>query len=471
MIAALAPLVLLGLYVRPTSDDWCLIPLARAGGFGSVVSNIYESQNGRLGNAVVNGVVFTSYDLSSRVLPGLLLLLLVLTFFGLWRALLRYALGADELLASVGGAALAAATVLALLLGKPLRYQTLYHAPTIISHTMPILIGAVILLGAVFFHRRGTIWAASAVALLGGIFLGTFNEAFTAVCLVSMVAGLALYWLLPRHAIHWVVIVSGGFGVLLGFVSVYVSPGSGNRQKLIQGDSPISVHLIGQTVQSWARVVGSALTSGEGLLVLLVAVAVGVLLGVDARRRARPHSVRFYVAATVVPGLWAIFASLGATYVFAYSFNGQIMGRARLFPSITVAAFLGASWYAILLGQSLARKVAAGEGPARRRRLIVAGAVVALPALALLAVGSRALVRDERVLTTETVVRSVAWDAQQAALRAQIAGGARSITVRPLPIDRLMEPFYPRTNLRWPARCAPDFYGVDTVVPPAGAGS
>lgn len=470
MVAALAPLARLGLYVRPTSDDWCLIPLARAGGFGAVVSNIYQSQNGRLGNAVVNGGVFTTYDLSSRAGPGLVLMLLVLTFFGIWRALLRYALGADEFLASVGGAALAAGTVLALLLGKPHPYQTLYHAPTVISHTLPILIGAAILLASVLFRRRGMLWAASVVALLGGAFLGTFNEAFTAVCLVSVVAGLVLYWLLPRHAIHWIVVVSGGIGLLLGFVSVYVSTGSGRRQELIHEGSPFSAHLIGQTVRSWARVVGNALTSGEGLLVLLAAVAVGVLLGVDRRRTVRPHSLRFYLAGAVVPGLWAILASLGATYVFAYSFNGQIMGRARLFPSITIAALLGASWYAVLLGQLVARKVAAGEGPVRRRRLIVAGAIVSLPALALLAVGTRELVKHEKVLTTETVVRSVAWDGQQAELQAQIAGGARSITVRPLPIDRLMEPFYPRATLRWPARCAPDFYGVDSVIPPAGAG-
>jgi hypothetical protein len=471
LIAAVAPLVLLGLYVRPTSDDWCLVPLARTGGFGAVVSNIYQSQNGRLGNAAVNGLVFTTYGVSSRVLPGVLLVLLVLTFFGIWRAVLRYALGAEELVASVGGAALAAGTVLAVLLGKPHQYQTLYHAPTIISHTMPILIAAVILLGVLLFHRRGALWAASAVALLGGVFLGTFNEAFTGVCLVSMVAGLVLYRLFPRHAVHWVVVLSGGIGLLLGFASVYWSPGSANRQQLIHGGSPFRLHLISQTVTSWARIVGSALFSGEGLLLLLVAVAVGVLLGADARRTVRHHSVRFYLAALVVPGLWAFFASLGATYVLAYSFNGQIMGRGRVFPSITVTAILGAAWYALLLGQLVAQRVAAGEGAARRRRLVVAGAVVSLPALALLAYGSLVLVRDERTLTTLTVVRSVAWDTQQAVLRAEIAGGARTITVRPLPIDGLMEPFYPRTSLRWPARCAPDFYGVDHVVRPPGPAS
>lgn len=469
LIAALAPLVLLGLYVRPTSDDWCLVPLARTGGFAGVVANIYQSQNGRLGNAVVNGAVFTTYGVSSKALPGILLVTLLLTFFGIWWALLRYAFKAEELVASVCAAALAAGTVLAFLLAKPHPYQTLYHAPTIISHTMPILIASAILIGVIFFHRRGILWAGALLALLGGAFLGTFNEAFTAVCLVSVVAGLALWWLLPRHAVHWAVIVSGGVGLVLGFVSVYVSPGSENRQRLIQTSSLFSPHLIGQTVQAWARVVSSALGSGEGLLLLLVAVAVGALLGLDTRRVPRPHSVRYYLAALVVPGLWGLFASLGATYVLAYSFDGQLIGRERTWPSITVSLLLAASWYTLLLGQLVARKLASGEAAARRRRLLVAGVVVSVPALAMLALGSLVLVRDERGLTTEIVVRSVAWDRQQKVLRAEIAGGARSIMVRPVPVDSLMEPYYPDRTALWPARCAPAFYGVDTVVGPARA--
>ena len=332
-----------------------------------------------------------------------------------WRAP-EAAFKADELVAFVCGAALAAGTVLAFLLGKPHPYQTLYHAPTISSHTMPILIAALILLGVLFSHRRGSLWAASAVALLGGAFLGTFNEAFTAVCLVSVVAGLALWWLLPRHGVHWVVIVSGGVGVLLGFVSVYVSPGSRNRQQLIHPGSLFSADLISHTVSAWARVVSTALGSGDCLLLILVALAVGVLLGVDPRRVARPHCVRFYLAALVVPGLWGLLASLGAAFVLANSFNGQLVGRERTWPSITASLLLATSWYAVLLGQRVARTLATGEAAARRRRLL--------------------------------------------------AAGARSITVRPVPIDGLMEPFYPHVTARWPASCAPAFYGVDTVVRP-----
>lgn len=469
LTAALAPLVLLGLYVRPTSDDWCLVPLARSGGFDAVVANVYESQNGRLGNAAALGLIFTTYDVSSKVLPGLMVITLLLMFFGVWRGLLRHALQTGELVAFLCGCALSAGTVAALLLGKPHPYQTLYHAPTIVSHTMPLLIGGVLLLAVLFFDRRGNVWSAAVVALLGGAVLGTFNEAFTAVCLVSVVAGLVLRWLLRRHALHWVVMSSGGVGLLLGFASVFFSPGSQNRQQLIQSRSLFNTHLIHQTWTSWVRVVSFAFSSGEGVLLLLVAAAVGVSLGVGARRVGRRHSARVHVAAIILPGLWALFASLGATFVLVYSFNGQLIGRERTWPSITVSLLLAASWYVLLLAQFAARRIAGGDAVPRRRRLVVAGALASLPALALVGLSSLDLIRDERSLTTTTVLRSVVWDRQQTAIHREIAVGAKSIIVRPVPIDGLYEPFYPHSYSRWPSACAPAFYGVDQVVaPPKG---
>lgn len=466
LTAALAPLIFLGIYVRPTSDDWCLLPLARSGGFNAVVADVYEKQNGRLGNGAVLGMIFTTYEFSSRALPGVMLVALLLTFFGVWQRLLRDGLETGSRVASVCAAALSAATVLALLLGKPHRYQTLYHAPTIVSHTMPLLIAGVILLAVLVLHRRGHVWPAAAVALLGGAVLGTFNEAFTGVCLVSVVAGLGLWWLLPRHAVHWIVVGSGGVGLLLGFASVFLSPGSRNRQQLIHNGSLFDTQLVQQTVRAWVRVAGITFGSGEGVLLLLVAATIGVSLGVGTRRVGRPRSVRVLVAATIVPGLWAMAASLGATFVLVYSFNGQLIGRERTWPSITVPLLLAASWYVLLLSQLAARQVSGVDTAPRRRRLVGAVAAISVPALALLGFSAIDLIRDEHALITTTIRRSVAWDNQQAALEQKIAAGARSLVVRPLPIDGLYEPFYPNSRSAWPSMCAPAFYGVDQVVRP-----
>ena len=464
LVAALAPLVLLGVYVRPTSDDWCLIPMARSGGFSTVMSTMYTSWNGRLANAAALGAIFTTYDVSSKILPGAMVVLLLLTFYGIWRALLRYAFEAGELVASVCGGALAAGTVLTLLLGKLLMYPTLYHAPTIVSHTMPILIGAAVLVAVLFLHQRGSRWSAAAVALVGGAVLGTFNEAFTAVALVSVAAGVAIWLLLPRHAVHWLVVGAGGLGLVLGFASVWFSPGSDNRRHSYPTGSLFSTQLVHQTLTAWFRIVGYVFTSGEWLLLLLVALAVGVLLGAGSGPVARRHSARFYGAAVVLPALWALLASIGSTFVFVYSFNGQLVGRERVWPSITVSLLLAASWYAVLLGLFVTRRVAGGVAVQRRKRMVVAGVVASLPALALLGLGSAGLVRDEHSLTTKTVVRSVAWDKQQTLLHRQIAAGATSIVVKPLPIDGSYEPFWP--NWGWPASCAAGFYGVDKVLHP-----
>lgn len=465
LTAALVRLTLLGFYVRPTSDDWCLIPLARSGGFNAVLSDVYEKQNGRLVNAAVLGVIFPTYDVASKVLPGVVLLGLLLMFFGVWRALLRFALGVAEPVASVCGGALAAGSVLALLLGKPHRYQTLYHAPTIVSHTMPILIAGVIVLTVIYLNRRDKVWPGAAAALLGGAALGTFNEAFTAVCLVSVVAGLALRWLFPRHAVHWIVVLAGGVGLLLGFVSVFLSPGSRNRQQLIHSGSLFDTRVIGQTFSAWIQVVGTAFGSGEVVLLLLVGVAVGVLIGAGRRVGGR-HSLRVRLAAVLLPAAWALTASLGATFVLAYSFNGQLLGRERVWPSITVCLLLAGSWYAVLLGNYAGRRGVGADAAPRWRRVVLVGAVASIPALVLVGFGSLDLVRDVRDLATITVRRSVAWDKQQAVLHREVAAGAESIMVRPLPIDGLYEPFYPNSRLPWPAMCAPDFYGVDRVVPP-----
>lgn len=466
---ALAPLVFLGFYVRPTSDDWCLLPLARSGGFNAVVFNVYQKQNGRLGNAAVLGAVFTSYDVASRLLPGVVLVGLVLTFFGVWRALLRYALAVVEPVASVCAGALAAGLVVALLLGKPHRYQTLYHAPTVVSHTMPLMIAGAIVLAVILLNRSGKIWPAAVVALLGGAVLGTFNEAFTAVCLVSVVAGLALYWLFPRRAVHWIIVGAGGIGLLLGFVSVLLSPGSRNRQQLIHSGSLFSTHVVVQTVKAWIQVVQTALGSGEAVLLILVSVAVGLLIGAGTRTVAGHRSARVHLAALLLPAVWALSASLGATFVLVYSFNGQLVGRERAWPSITVPLLLAGSWYAVLLGQYVARRLAGAEAEPAWRRVVIVGAVACLPVLVLVGLGALDLYHDVRDLGRTTIRRSVAWDKQQALIDREIAAGAKSIMVRPVPIDGLYEPFYPNSRSPWPASCAPAFYGVDQVVRPPRA--
>lgn len=465
LFVALGPLALLGLYVRPTSDDWCLIPLADRGGFTAVVDNVYSMQNGRLGNGIVLGAIFVVYGTASKLLPGLMLVTLGLAFWALWQQVLARTRLADAGTAGLAALPLSAATVIALLLAKPHRYQTLYHPPTIVSHVLPVLLALVILVAVLALRRgrRGLLWA-SVAAFVGGLGLGTFNEAFTAVCLVSAVAGVVVWWLAPRHAVHWRVVAAGTAGLVLGFVSVYFSPGSQNRQQLIHTRSLLDLKIWTYTAESWVRVFTTVFTSGEGLLLVLVALVVGAVLVPGAPRRV---GGRVLVAALLVPGAWAVLASVAATFVLSYSFNAQLVNRERTWPSITVTVLTAVAWYAVLAGRWLGGRLRALAS--NRLRGAVLLAVVGLPVLLVAGASAADLVRDVRDLTTITVLRARAWDVQQDVLRRQVAAGATTLAVRPLPIDGLYEPFYPNRRGAWPASCAPAFYGVQKVVPPPWA--
>ena len=97
--------------------------------------------------------------------------------------------------ALAAGAALSTTTIAVMLLAKPHQYQTLFHAPTIISHTLTVFIaGLIVILGPPL--------APSAVARGGAVFvvsavLGTFNEAFTAACLVVVAMAVLAKLLVP----------------------------------------------------------------------------------------------------------------------------------------------------------------------------------------------------------------------------------------------------------------------------------
>ncbi len=74
------------------------------------------------------------------------------------------------------------------------------------------------------------------------------------------------------------------------------------------------------------------------------------------------------------------------------------------------------------------------------------------------------LVPDVQRLTTTTVARSVAWDAQNARLRGEAARGVTDMGYRPLYIGGLAEPFFTRDYERdWVAACVSKWYGVDRI--------
>ncbi|MFD9245011.1 hypothetical protein ACFV0D_24355, partial [Streptomyces sp. NPDC059556] len=99
-----------------------------------------------------------------------------------------------------------------------------------------------------------------------------------------------------------------------------------------------------------------------------------------------------------------------------------------------------------------------GVRAARLAALVATGAVAVASTVA--------LVPAVRTLTTQTVARSLAWDRQDARIRAEVAAGRSEVTYQPLHIGVLAEPFFTKVYEKdWAARCTAGYYGVDRINP------
>ncbi len=442
LLTSLPLLALAGRKVRPASDDWCLSPIGRDQGFGAVVRHVYEDWNGRFFNAVADGVVYSTYGTSSRMLPGLVLLALAVGLGTSWALLANRALGLARWPAILTGCTLGPATVLALLVGKPASYQSIYHSATIISHTLTIVLALLVGLLVVGLHGRGRVYAL-ATAVLGGVVLGTFNEAFTAACLVSVAALLLALRFGATLPVRASALWGLGVGLLGGFASVYFSPGSQDRRATIKNSNPLDPHVWSQTLDNWFTVVkGTVTTPAFGLLVGTALLVGGLWL---RRSVVRPLALWLPVA-------WAVSASVAACFVLTFSFNGLLTLRERTWPSMTISVLLLTGWLALCVGAWLGR--ATEQLPVPVGRLAGAGLLVA--AVALVGLDGLRAAHQTRAIEHKVSMRAEAFDAADRDVRRQLATGTVPVLVRPAPIDGLYEPFYP--SPRWPASCLPSYY-------------
>ncbi|MFD8645062.1 DUF6056 family protein [Streptomyces zaomyceticus] len=512
--ALLAVGAFLGLYVRPTSDDWCALWKARDMGVLGITADFYETQNGRVTNAFLTGLLYSDGMRGPKLLPAFLAVALVAGLFLLGRAALRSLRSPGSpgsprspheasrpegepsgLPTRPPALPLVAASVLlsALLFFAGTRsYQVLLWAPATISHTLPSVIGLWAVLGAVRAARSGPRWARTAAvgsALLTGAVLGMLSEPFTLVAgLFAVAVGVLclprLGWTRDRYVSTWC--AAACLGLAVGLTLLYTSPGARWRRSQ-NPQEPMSAAQIGETFHDWWRLWQTI----GGQWAYLGALAVGVLLGLalaatGARADGRtptatvtgadgdgdgpavtvprrnpsgsglPPRALFRVAVllplplialaalAVVLGLRSGYGDVGWTYGRTWT--------SFLLPLLIVLCAYGA-WGGHLLGRRLA---APGRTAGRAAALVVAGAV---------AVGSAAaLVRPVYALTTDTVVRAVAWDRQNARIRQEVAAGSRDVAYEPLLIGGLTEPLFASTYKRdWAARCTATYYGVDRI--------
>ncbi|MFJ7155801.1 DUF6056 family protein [Streptomyces sp. NPDC101118] len=456
--------IFLQLYVRPTSDDWCAAYKARDLGVLGLAKDFYLTQNGRVTNALVTGVVYADGLAGPRLLPSLLALALGLCLVLLLREALRMlGFGGVPLLVLV---AVAAALEALLFFAGTRTYQALLWAPATISHTLPTVLGAGTLLLGIHAARRGGT-AARGAALAGtfcvAVAMGMLSEPFSMVSWAF--AATAGVLAVPRFGLArdrcplaWC--TAWCLGVPLGLAILYTSPGARwRRAQQPEKASPLSPEELTGTVGDALRILRT-IAAQEAYL---AAVALGLLLGLAVALcgPAGPGTLGTAPrwagrALFVLPPLLVLASVFLVALGLRSGYGPTGWTYARTWTSFMTPLLLTLCLYGAWLGRWAGLRLRA-RGPAAPALAVTAATAVALVALA-------ALVPALRQLTSDTVDRGLAWDRQNARIRAQVAGGARDVGYRPLPIGNLAEPFYTRVyRSDWAARCVSEFYGVDRI--------
>ncbi|MFF5424639.1 MULTISPECIES: hypothetical protein [unclassified Streptomyces] len=495
----------LGLYVRPVSDDWCALWKARDLGVLGISADFYRTQNGRVTNAFLTGVLYADDMTGPKLLPTLLVVTLGAGLF----LLAREALRALRLPVPAVVLAAAVAVVEALLFFAGTRpYQALLWAPATLSHTVPSVLGVWAVIWAVRAARGGSRARAAAVAgaLLVGVAAGMLSEPFvvtagTAAAVVGVLCLPGLGRARDRYAATWCTAWCLGLGI--GLVLLTTSPGARWRRAQ-QPEKPLTAAELGETVRDWLRIWETI----GGQWAYAGALAAGVLLGLAVAFAAGDRGPHARPGGTARPPLWLLavlpvpliaLASLVAAYGLRSGYGPTGWTYARTWTSFLVPFLLALGAYGAWLGHTLGRRFgspdpkapdlgrapdadpertpapgAKAPGPDRRppetpripvaRRDRAVRLTVLVLAGSLTAASLAALVPTVRTTATQTVSRSVAWDRQNARIRAGIADGATEVTYRPLLIGGLAEPFFTEVYARdWAARCAATYYGVDRL--------
>ncbi|MCZ0979618.1 hypothetical protein O1L60_12565 [Streptomyces diastatochromogenes] len=128
----------LGVYVRPTSDDWCALWKARDMGPLGITSDFYRTQNGRVTNAFLTGLLYSDGMRGPKLLPAFLIVTLGAGLFLLAREALRALRLPFPVVATVTAVLVLEAL---LFLAGTRSYQVLLWAPATLSHTLPSVLG------------------------------------------------------------------------------------------------------------------------------------------------------------------------------------------------------------------------------------------------------------------------------------------------------------------------------------------
>lgn len=420
----------LGLYVRPTSDDYRLAAFARDGGISGTAAEFYLRVTGRVGNGILVGLVYAFPDAGPRLVPLVAFVALALVLGLLLRWGLPYAgVRPSRAQALLGGSLLA--TVV--LLGQPHPYQTLFWTPGVITHTFPLigLAGTVALALRAESRRARRLMCAAAPA--AGCFLATVGEPVALLWLAIVAALAALHRRYGRqraYAAAFTVGLTAGF--VLGLAVVMTSPGNAAREAGApsfpgSAPNPLDPAVFRDAVAMSFEALRYLACSASPI----AAFGIGFLLGVLAPTSRGPakHAPKKALPAATVAG-----AAFLVNWADRYGFGAIKWVGYRTWIGFALLGVLAMAYYGCMAARALPRRASAASA------LATAGI--------LLAVGA-GYVSELQALGRQVVARAAAWDAQSAQIAQARARGDQAVPYRPLPIDGLTEPFSAPPGRDW----------------------
>ncbi|GIE58062.1 hypothetical protein Aoc01nite_34640 [Actinoplanes octamycinicus] len=473
--AQLAVMAYLGRFVRPTSDDWCALWKTRDMGIFGITEDFYQTQNGRIANAFISGLVNADGVVGMKLFPAFLVgamgLGLVLLLREIWLLL-------GWRVQWLMFAAIATVVEVLLFIAAKNPYQALLWAPATISHTLPIAIGVWTIALGLWAGRSGPAWLrgfALVVVLLAGFCVGTLNEPF--VIVGGLAAGTVGLLVVPwfRQVRGWypfVWCVAACAGMLTGYAVLYTSPGAQWRRAQNTAAQPLlSADNLSGSYHDWLRVLDILSSEWTYLAAIAIGVAAGLLVAPRDRAETEDRAAEGESEARR-PARWALIAAfllpiplllLGSFVIIlgvrqGYGPTGWSYYR-TWFSFVAPMVFTLAA-YGVLAGRALRKAMDARRGTTALTAALVTAVLTAGVAI----VGVVSLVPRVETLHDVAATRAASWDKQDSRIRRQAAEGATVVKYKPLNIGNLAEPFYTSNYSKdWVAACAATWYGVDRL--------
>ncbi len=452
LLAGLAATAYAGTFSRYWADDYCYAAVYHRDGLLKGALYWYQHGGNRFAAFIAVGLSEMTGQVAVSLLPALLL--------AGWAAAAYFALNALTRLlgwqvsrlrmvtAALGWVFFAAYT-------SPDRLQTLYWRMGLLHYSLPLvllLVQAGVLLRTVQGQAARTKLGWLMMGLSGLLSLFSAGLSETAAALQTSLYLLAAGWLawkkLLRKGRVFFVLTGGLAGSLLAMVVMAFSPANEWRQALLPPPPSLAVWFGTLIRYTGDFVFDTVRTLPLPLLVwMMFCAALGWLMRDEPVRVKNAGLAGVLLLGGGVIGTAAAIAP--SVYAGLQYPAGRVLMTAR-FPLLCGAGLAAAVFGLWLKGQM----------PSAAQRWMSAAVLVVL-----LAVGAYGL-RAVRLPLEEAQTLSVKaerWEARQAQILAQRAGGRDEVVVQQVDVVSTLEDFMPQAE-HWVNACAADYYQVEAII-------